>query len=80
MIQILEILLIILYALQDKNFSFGPAIMSKLMDYFELYGGLVGSFGYTYSSSFFSRFQVTSCKPTLTPPAPQPTWPPFSTR
>ncbi|KAH8395209.1 hypothetical protein KR222_002383 [Zaprionus bogoriensis] len=27
-----------LFIMQDKNFSYGPAIMSKLMDYFELYG------------------------------------------
>ncbi|XP_034110941.1 uncharacterized protein LOC117572318 [Drosophila albomicans] len=30
-----------MFIMQDKNFSFGPAIMSKLMDYFELYGDIL---------------------------------------
>ncbi|ALC43980.1 maker702, partial [Drosophila busckii] len=29
------------FIMQDKNFSYGPAIMSKLMDYFELYGDIL---------------------------------------
>ncbi|KAH8366216.1 hypothetical protein KR093_010197 [Drosophila rubida] len=30
-----------MFIMQDKNFAFGPAIMSKLMDYFELYGDIL---------------------------------------
>ncbi|XP_034483308.1 uncharacterized protein LOC117788608 [Drosophila innubila] len=30
-----------LFIMQDKNFSYGPAIMSKLMDYFQLYGDIL---------------------------------------
>ncbi|XP_032594738.1 uncharacterized protein LOC6558914 [Drosophila grimshawi] len=29
------------FIMQDKNFSYGPAIMSKLMDYYELYGDIL---------------------------------------